>query len=181
MCSVSSLTPGAFCPTCPLSVPSFLSQTPSGATLPAACPHLPVVCSSDSWRVAPPRPPGLRRPHEAPMCTPLCPPQYCTLVLPTPLSRVLGWLPSISALFLNRVCVFHLLNSSTSQDPRVAFVFSLVMCTMSEWIPSQGILSTVVYRVPPVCLQVECFSPAILPHPLCIYTVCLCHVTMAWR
>ena len=177
MCSVSSLTPGAFCPTCPLSVPSFLSQTPSGATLPAACPHLPVVCSSDSWRVAPATATWLA---QAPRSSHVHPSVPASVLHPRAAHPSFSS-PSISALFLNRVCVFHLLNSSTSQDPRVAFVFSLVMCTMSEWIPSQGILSTVVYRVPPVCLQVECFSPAILPHPLCIYTVCLCHVTMAWR
>ena len=68
-----------------------------------------------------------------------CPPSF---------SRVLGWLLSLSAL-LHRVCVFHLLNGSISQDPRVAFVFSLVMCSMGELIPSPDILSTVIYRESP--------------------------------
>ena len=145
MCSVSSLTLGTSAPHAHWTPPFFLSQThpveqfcPLSVLTSLWC--APVTAKSD-----------LHHGHLA--CAvltkfPFVP--LCAHLITGPcaahpsFSRVLGWLLSISALLLNRVCVFHLLNSSTSQDPCVAFVFSLVMCSMSELIPSQGILSTVI-------------------------------------
>lgn len=145
MCSVCNLPLGTFCPTCPLSSTLFLSltDTPSGTVLSTVCPHLLVACPVAAKEWPPPR-------HLA--CAVLTKFPFVPLIIgplccPPSFSRVLGWLLSLSALLLHRVCVFHLLN----RFPRIHVwpLFSHVMCSLSELIPSPDVLSTVIYRESP--------------------------------